>query len=435
MADTAEHYRIADLSLADWGRREIELAENEMPGLMEIRAIYGKSKPMRGARLAGCLSITIQTAVFIETMILLGAEVSFSSCNVVSSQDHACAALVASGVSIFAWKGETQEEYDWCMRQTLFAFPSKEPCNMLLDDGGDLNKLVHEHYPHLLPGIKGLSEETTTGITVLRHMLRNEELKIPVINVNDSVTKCKFDNLYGNRESLLDGLKRATDVMIAGKVAVVAGFGDVGKGSASSLRSLGARVIITEVDPINALQAAMEGYEVTTMEKACIEGQLFVTTTGCCDIITGEHFIHMKDDAILCNVGHFDVEIDVQWLKANAVSVVHIKPEVDRYLLSNGRHLILLANGRVANLGCANGHPSFVMSSSFSNQALAQIELWTAEPTLPVGIHRLSKQLDEQVARFHLKKLGVELTLLNKKQSDYLGIPIEGPYKADDYRY
>ncbi|KAL1928392.1 hypothetical protein VTP01DRAFT_2748 [Rhizomucor pusillus] len=428
------NYKVADISLAAFGRKEIELAEQEMPGLMAIREKYGPSQPLKGARIAGCLHMTIQTAVLIETLTALGAEVTWSSCNIFSTQDHAAAAIAATGVPVYAWKGETDEEFVWCIEQTLF-FPDGQPLNMILDDGGDLTNIVHTKYPHLLPGIKGLSEETTTGVHNLYKMVKNGTLKLPAINVNDSVTKSKFDNLYGCRESLVDGIKRATDVMIAGKVSVVAGYGDVGKGCAAALRAFGSRVIITEVDPINALQAAMEGYEVTTMEEAVKEGQIFVTTTGCRDIITGEHFSVMKDDAIVCNIGHFDVEIDVAWLKANAVECVNIKPQVDRFKMKNGNHIILLAEGRLVNLGCATGHPSFVMSNSFSNQVLAQIALWTQPGEWSVGVHVLPKKLDEEVARAHLGKLGVKLTQLTSVQSEYLSIPIEGPYKPDHYRY
>ncbi|ORE03446.1 adenosylhomocysteinase [Rhizopus microsporus var. microsporus] len=427
-------YKVADISLAAFGLKEIEIAENEMPGLMEIARKYGPLQPLKGARIAGCLHMTIQTAVLIRTLIALGAQVTWSSCNIFSTQDHAAAAIAASGVPVYAWKGETDEEFVWCIEQTLF-FPDGQPLNMILDDGGDLTNIVHEKYPHLIPGIKGLSEETTTGVHNLYKMFKNGKLKLPAINVNDSVTKSKFDNLYGCRESLVDGIKRATDVMIAGKVSVVAGYGDVGKGCAAALRAFGSRVIVTEVDPINALQASMEGYEVTTMEEAVQEAHIFVTTTGCRDIIVGRHFEAMKDDAIVCNIGHFDVEIDVAWLKANAASVVNIKPQVDRFTMKNGKHIILLAEGRLVNLGCATGHPSFVMSNSFCNQVLAQITLWTEPEKWTVGVHVLPKKLDEEVARFHLEKLGVKLTTLSDVQSEYLGIPAEGPYKPDHYRY
>uniref|UniRef100_A0A493TCV7 adenosylhomocysteinase n=1 Tax=Anas platyrhynchos platyrhynchos TaxID=8840 RepID=A0A493TCV7_ANAPP len=387
-------YKVADISLADWGRKAIEIAENEMPGLMKMREMYAASKPLKGARIAGCLHMTVQTAVLIETLIKLGAEVQWSSCNIFSTQDHAAAAIAKAGIPVFAWKGETDEEYLWCIEQTLY-FKDGQPLNMILDDGGDLTNLVHTKYPQLLKGIRGISEETTTGVHNLYKMKASGTLKVPAINVNDSVTKSKFDNLYGCRESLIDGIKRATDVMIAGKVAVVAGYGDVGKGCAQALRSFGARVIITEIDPINALQAAMEGYEVTTMEEACKEGNIFVTTTGCTDIVQGRHFEQMKDDAIVCNIGHFDVEVDAKWLNENAVEVVNVKPQVDRYTLRNGRHIILLAEGRLVNLGCAMGHPSFVMSNSFTNQVLAQIELWTNSDKYSVGVHFLPKKLDE----------------------------------------
>ncbi|ORZ12717.1 adenosylhomocysteinase [Absidia repens] len=427
-------YKVADISLAAFGRKEIEIAEPEMPGLMAIREKYGPSQPLKGARIAGCLHMTIQTAVLIETLTALGAEVTWSSCNIFSTQDHAAAAIAATGVPVYAWKGETDEEFVWCIKQTLF-FPDGKPLNMILDDGGDLTNIVHDEYPELLAGIKGLSEETTTGVHNLYKMMKNGTLKLPSINVNDSVTKSKFDNLYGCRESLVDGIKRATDVMIAGKVSVVAGYGDVGKGCAAALRAFGSRVLVTEVDPINALQAAMEGYEVTTMEEAVKEGQIYVTTTGCRDIITGAHFEQMKDDAIVCNIGHFDIEIDVNWIKTNAASVVNIKPQVDRFLLKNGRHVILLAEGRLVNLGCATGHPSFVMSNSFSNQVLAQIALWTQPEQWTVGVHVLPKKLDEEVARAHLGKLDVKLSELTPVQSDYLSIPVEGPYKPDHYRY
>ncbi|OUM58899.1 hypothetical protein PIROE2DRAFT_69921 [Piromyces sp. E2] len=428
-------YKVADINLADFGRKELDIAENEMPGLMTLRKKYGPSQPLKGARICGCLHMTIQTAMLIETLTALGAEVAWSSCNIFSTQDHAAAAIAATGVPVFAWKGETDEEYIWCIEQTLFAFKDNKPLNMILDDGGDLTALVHEKHPELLAGINGISEETTTGVHKLYRMFKEGKLKVPAINVNDSVTKSKFDNLYGCRESLIDGIKRATDVMIAGKICVVAGYGDVGKGCAAALRGMGARVLITEVDPINALQAAMEGYEVTTMEEAASQGNIFVTTTGDCQIITGDHFPKMKDDAIVCNIGHFDCEIDVAWLKANAVSVINVKPQVDRYTLSNGHRIILLAEGRLVNLGCATGHPSFVMSNSFTNQVLAQIALWTDIKSYPLGVHMLPKKLDEEVAAAHLEKLGVKLTKLTQQQSEYLGVPIEGPFKPDHYRY
>jgi adenosylhomocysteinase len=427
-------YKVADISLAEAGRKDIILSENEMPGLMKLREMYGESKPLKGARIAGCLHMTTQTAVLIETLTALGAEVTWSSCNIFSTQDEAAAAIAVTGVPVYAWKGETDEEYMWCVEQTIF-FPDGKPLNMILDDGGDLTNLVHEKYPELLAGIKGVSEETTTGVHNLYKMLEAGKLKMPAINVNDSVTKSKFDNLYGCRESLLDGIKRATDVMIAGKTAVVAGYGDVGKGCAQALRAFGARVLITEIDPINALQAAMEGYEVTTMDEAVKEAMIFVTATGCMGIIEPKHFQQMKDDAIVCNIGHFDCEIDVAWLKANAKSVMNIKPQVDRYEMASGNHVILLAEGRLVNLGCATGHLFFVMSNSFSNQVFAQIELWTKADKYNIGVHFLPKALDEQVAAAHLDKLGVKLTKLSDNQSKYLGIPAAGPFKPEHYRY
>nr|AAQ96656.1 adenosylhomocysteinase [Branchiostoma belcheri tsingtauense] len=426
-------YKVADLSLAEFGRKEIDLAEHGMPGLMMMRAKYGKDKPLKGARIAGCLHMTIQTAVLIETLKELGAEVTWSSCNIFSTQDHAAAAMAKAGVPVYAWKGETDEEYMWCVEQTIY-FPDGKPLNMILDDGGDLTNLVHTKYPKLLEEIKGLSEETTTGVHNPYKMMAKGELKCPAINVNDSVTKSKFDNLYGCRESLVDGIKRATDIMLAGKVAVVAGYGDVGKGSAQSLRAFGARVLITEIDPINALQAAMEGYQVTTMDEACKLGNIFVTATGCADIITAKHFQEMKEDAIVCNIGHFDCELEVKWLNENAKKDT-IKPQVDRYTLPSGRHIILLAEGRLVNLGCATGHPSFVMSNSFTNQVLAQIELWTKPDQYKIGVFVLPKKLDEEVAEAHLEQLGVKLTKLTDDQAGYLGIPKEGPYKPDFYRY
>jgi len=427
-------YKVADISLADWGRKEITLAENEMPGLMHLREKYGPSKPLKGAKIAGCLHMTIQTAVLIETLLELGADVTWSSCNIFSTQDHAAAAIAARGVPVYAWKGETDEEYVWCIEQTL-VFPDGQPLNLILDDGGDLTNLVHEKYPQYLEGIKGVSEETTTGVHNLYKMAKKGLLKVPAINVNDSVTKSKFDNLYGCRESLVDGIKRATDIMLAGKVAMVAGYGDVGKGSAQSLRGFGCRVIITEVDPINALQAAMEGYEVTTVEDCVERCNIFVTTTGCKDILTGKHFMMMKNDAIVCNIGHFDCEIQVKWLEDNCKQKTNIKPQVDKYTLANGKNLILLAEGRLVNLGCAMGHPSFVMSASFSNQVLAQIELWCHNDKYSVAVHMLSKKLDEEVARSHLGALAIKLTTLSPEQSDYLGLPVDGPYKPDHYRY
>lgn len=379
--------------------------------------------------------MTIQTAVLIETLAALGAEITWSSCNIFSTQDHAAAAIAATGIPVFAWKGESEEEYNWCMEQTIAGFAGGQPLNMILDDGGDLTRMVHEKYSQYLQGIRGISEETTTGVHHLYKAFREGTLKVPAINVNDSVTKSKFDNFYGCRESLVDGIKRATDVMLAGKVAVVAGYGDVGKGCAESLRSYGARVVVTEIDPINALQAAMAGFEVTTMEDAVARGNVFVTTTGNRDIITGNHFVEMPEDAIVCNIGHFDIEIDVAWLKANAKSVVNIKPQVDRYTMASGRHIILLAEGRLVNLGCATGHPSFVMSCSFSNQVLAQIALWTTPEKFPLGVHMLPKELDEEVARAHLAQLNVKLTTLTETQSKYLDILVEGPYKPEHYRY
>ncbi|XP_031343076.1 adenosylhomocysteinase-like, partial [Photinus pyralis] len=425
-------YKVADISLAEWGRKEMSLAEIEMPGLMSIREKYGAQKPLKGAKIAGCLHMTIQTAVLIETLLELGAEVQWSSCNIFSTQDHAAAAIAKRGVRVFAWKGETDEEYIWCIEQTLI-FPDGKPFNLILDDGGDLTNLVHTKYPEYLKECRGISEETTTGVHNLYKMFNENVLKVPAINVNDSVTKSKFDNLYGCRESLTDGIKRATNIMLAGKVCVVAGYGDVGKGCAQSLRAFGGRVIITEIDPIIALQAAMEGYEVTTMEEASKEGQIFVTTTGCKDIIRAEHFMNMRNDSIVCNIGHFDCEIDVLWLEKNAKKKVNIKPQVDHYELPNGNHIILLAEGRLVNLGCAMGHPSFVMSNSFTNQVLAQIELWTKPGQFPIGVHMLPKKLDEEVAALHLNHLGVKLTKLTDEQAKYLGVPVSGPFKPTHY--
>ena len=430
-------YKVADIELAEWGRKEIRLAENEMPGLMALRKKYAASKPLAGARIAGCLHMTIQTAVLIETLVELGAEVQWSSCNKFSTQDHAAAAIAAAGVPVYAWKGETDAEYDWCIEQTLY-FKDGQPLNLIVDDGGDLTMMVHSpKYASLLPGIKGLSEETTTGVHRLYQMAERGELKVPAINVNDSVTKSKFDNLYGCRESLADGIKRATDIMVAGKVVVVAGYGDVGKGCAHSMRSYGARVLITEIDPICALQAAMEGFEVVTMDEAASRGGIFVTTTGCCDIITIEHLKKMKNDAIVCNIGHFDCEINVADLEAfPGIKKEQIKPLVDRYLFPDGHAVILLAEGRLVNLGCATGHPSFVMSNSFSNQVIAQIALWTRNGEYPSGqVRVLPKELDEEVARLHLDAVGAKLTRLTQKQADYLGVPVDGPYKPDFYRY
>ncbi|XP_063239960.1 adenosylhomocysteinase [Bacillus rossius redtenbacheri] len=428
-------FKVADMGLAEWGRKEIMLAEEEMPGLMALRAEQGAAKPLKGARIAGCLHMTVQTAVLIETLLELGAEVQWSSCNIFSTQDHAAAAMAQRGVPVYAWKGMTDDEYVWCIEQTL-VFADGKPLNLILDDGGDLTNLVHTKYPQYLGECRGLSEETTTGVHNLYKMLKEGKLRVPAINVNDSVTKSKFDNLYGCRESLIDGIKRATDVMLAGKVAVVAGYGDVGKGCAQSLRAFGARVLVTEVDPINALQAAMEGYEVTTMDEACKEGRIFVTATGCSDVVQPQHFLEMQNDAIVCNIGHFDCEIDVAWLEKNSVEKVNIKPQVDRYKLRSGRHVILLAEGRLVNLGCATGHSSFVMSNSFTNQVLAQIELWTRPPGhYAVGVHVLPKKLDEKVAALHLAHLNVKLTKLSPRQATYLGIPEGGPFKPDHYRY
>ncbi len=437
MTAKGTHYRVADMSqgMIDWGRKEIEIAENEMPGLMALRKEYGLSQPLAGARIAGCLHMTIQTAVLIETLVALGAKVRWSSCNIFSTQDHAASAIAAKGIPVYAWKGMTEAEFDWCIEQTL-VFDDHKPLNMILDDGGDLTKMVHEKYPQYLEGIRGISEETTTGVHRLYKMFEEKLLKTPAFNVNDSVTKSKFDNLYGCRESLIDGIKRATDVMVAGKVAVVAGYGDVGKGCAQSLSHMGARVLITEIDPICALQAAMEGYEVVTMEEAAPIGDIFVTATGCCDVITEKHFLEMKNESILCNIGHFDSEIRIAWLENHPeVKEVNIKPQVDRFILPNGRSLIVLARGRLVNLGCATGHPSFVMSNSFTNQVLAQIELWKNAQKYKVGIYTLPKKLDEKVARLHLSKLNVKLTQLSKDQAQYLNIPVEGPYKPEYYRY
>ncbi len=446
--ETELPYKVVDCSpeeferLAAWGRKEITLAENEMPGLMALREKHGKDKPLAGARVAGCLHMTIQTAVLIETLVELGAEVTWSSCNIFSTQDHAACAMAQAGIPVYAWKGMSEEDFNWCIEQTLM-FPSGKPLNLILDDGGDLTAMVHDKTPEYLEDIRGLSEETTTGVHRLYQMHEQGKLKVPAINVNDSVTKSKFDNLYGCRESLADGIKRATDIMIAGKVIVIAGYGDVGKGCAHSMSGLGARVIVTEIDPINALQAAMEGYEVMTMEDAALEGNIFVTTTGNRDIVTGEHMSKMQDDSIVCNIGHFDLEIDMAWLEgevaAGRASVDRIKPAevgaVDKYTLKSGRSILILAEGRLVNLGCATGHPSFVMSNSFTNQVLAQLALWNETDSYPLGVHVLPKLLDEEVARLHLEKLGVRLTTMTETQSDYIGIPVEGPYKPDYYRY
>ena len=434
--DIPMKYKVADMSLADWGRKEIQLAENEMPGLMALRKKYGRTKPLKGARIAGCLHMTIQTAVLIETLTKLGAEVTWSSCNKFSTQDHAAAAIAATGVPVYAWKGMSDAEFDWCIEQTV-VFPDGKPLNMILDDGGDLTILMHKpKYAEMMKGVKGISEETTTGVHRLYQMLEKKQLKVPAINVNDSVTKSKFDNLYGCRESLADGIKRATDVMIAGKVVVVAGYGDVGKGCAHSMRSYGARVIVTEIDPICALQAAMEGFQVMSMDDAAPQGNIFVTTTGCCDIVMAKHMEKMPNDAIVCNIGHFDVEIDVAGLEAfKGIKKINIKPLVDKYTFPDGHSIILLAEGRLVNLGCATGHPSFVMSNSFTNQVLAQIALWTEPEKFPIGVHMLPKKLDEEVARLHLEQIGVKLTKLTAKQAKYLGIPTDGPYKPEHYRY
>ncbi|PSK92774.1 adenosylhomocysteinase [Taibaiella chishuiensis] len=433
--DLSLPYKVADISLAEWGRKEIRLAEAEMPGLMSLRAEYGAQKPLKGARIAGCLHMTIQTAVLIETLTELGAEVRWSSCNIFSTQDHAAAAIAATGVPVFAWKGETNEEAEWCIEQTLFFGAEDKPLNMILDDGGDLTNIVFDKYPELIAGIKGLSEETTTGVHRLYERMAKGTLPMPAININDSVTKSKFDNKYGCRESLVDAIRRATDVMMAGKVAVVAGFGDVGKGSADSLRGAGARVIVTEIDPICALQAAMEGFEVKKMNDAIKEADIVVTTTGCRDIINGEHFKLMKDKAIVCNIGHFDIEIDMEWLNTNYGHTKDtIKPQVDLYNI-DGKEVIVLAEGRLVNLGCATGHPSFVMSNSFTNQVLAQLELWQHSDKYENKVYVLPKHLDEKVARLHLAKIGVELDILTDAQSSYLGLSKEGPFKPEMYRY
>jgi adenosylhomocysteinase len=435
MQDTKLKYKVKDISLAAWGRKEIELAEAEMPGLMALREEYGKSKPLTGARIAGCLHMTIQTAVLIETLKELGAEVAWSSCNIFSTQDHAAAAIAESGVPVFAWKGETEEEYDWCIKQTLYAFGDDKPLTMILDDGGDLTNMVLDNYPELAQNLVGISEETTTGVHRLYERMTKGTLPVPAINVNDSVTKSKFDNKYGCRESLVDAIRRATDLMLAGKVAVVAGYGDVGKGSAQSLRGAGVRVIITEIDPICALQAAMDGFEVKKMVNAVPEANILVTATGNRDVITSEHFKLMNDKTIVCNIGHFDNEIDVAWLKNHfGETRIQIKPQVDLYNV-DGKDIILLAEGRLVNLGCATGHPSFVMSNSFSNQVLAQIELWANKDKYKNEVYTLPKHLDEKVAMLHLKKIGVELDALNQQQADYIGVSINGPYKPDYYRY
>ena len=429
-------YKVKDISLADWGRKEIKLAEAEMPGLMALREEYSKTKPLKGARIAGCLHMTIQTAVLIETLVDLGAEVTWSSCNIFSTQDHAAAAIAAAGIPVYAWKGMNEEEFMWCIDQTVFFGDKNEPLNMILDDGGDLTQLILDKYPELYKGIKGISEETTTGVHRLYELAKQGKLPVPCINVNDSVTKSKFDNKYGCRESCVDAIRRAPDVMIAGKVAVVAGFGDVGKGSADSLKGAGARVIVTEIDPICALQAAMEGYEVKKMDDAVKEADIVVTTTGCKDIVTGKHFLAMKDKTIVCNIGHFDIEIDMAWLNKNYGHTKDtVKPQVDLYTLEGNKQVIVLAEGRLVNLGCATGHPSFVMSNSFTNQVLAQLELWINAQAYEKKVYMLPKHLDEKVARLHLKKIGVELDVLTPSQSEYLGISASGPYKPEYYRY
>ncbi len=425
-------YKVADIALAEWGRKEIAIAETEMPGLMALREEYRASQPLAGARIAGCLHMTIQTAVLIETLIALGAEIRWSSCNIFSTQDHAAAAMAAAGIPVFAWKGETEEEFWWCIDQTIFGPDGWRP-NMILDDGGDLTAVMHEKYADLLDDVRGISEETTTGVKRLYDMVSDGTLKCPAINVNDSVTKSKFDNLYGCRDSLVDGIKRATDVMIAGKVAVVCGYGDVGKGCAQSLRGLGATVWVTEIDPICALQAAMEGFRVVTMEQAASEADIFVTATGNVDVITHEHMLRMKNEAIVCNIGHFDSEIDIASLRDYQWD--NIKPQVDHVVFGDGKRLIVLAEGRLVNLGCATGHPSFVMSNSFTNQVLAQIELWQNPKNYDNQVYVLPKHLDEKVARLHLEKLGVALTELTSEQAAYIGVPSEGPYKPDHYRY
>ena len=435
-----QNYKVADLSLAEWGRKEIAIAETEMPGLMALRKEYGQSKPLQGARIAGCLHMTVQTAVLIETLTELGAEVTWTSCNIFSTQDHAAAAVAKSGVPVFAWKGETEEEYNWCIEQQLVAFKGGKAPNLLLDDGGDLTQVVHAKYPQMFEGadgIRGLSEETTTGVHRLYEMEKKGTLATVAINVNDAVTKSKFDNLYGCRESLIDGIKRATDVMIAGKIAVVCGYGDVGKGCAQALQGFGARVVITEIDPICALQAAMEGFEVKTMEDVAARGDIFVTATGCSDVITGEHMKQMKNEAIVCNIGHFDSEIQMSWLENNPeIREENIKPQVDHFIFPDGKRITVLARGRLVNLGCATGHPSFVMSNSFSNQVLAQLSLWTESTKYQKGkVYVLPKHLDEKVAALHLGQLGARLTRLTSAQAGYLGIPVEGPFKPDYYRY
>jgi adenosylhomocysteinase len=435
MTATQLKYKVKDINLADWGRKEIELAEAEMPGLMALREEFGASQPLKGARIAGCLHMTIQTAVLIETLAALGAEVTWSSCNIFSTQDHAAAAIAAAGIPVFAWKGQTAEEFDWCIEQTLFAFEEGKPLNMILDDGGDLTNMVLDQYPELVADIRGISEETTTGVHRLYERMAKGTLPLPSINVNDSVTKSKFDNKYGCKESLVDAIRRATDVMLAGKVALVAGYGDVGKGSAASLQGAGCRVIVSEIDPICALQAAMDGFEVKKSIKAVKEANIVVTATGNVGIIREEHFRAMKDKTIVCNIGHFDTEIDMAWLNGTYGNTkVEIKPQVDKYTVE-GKDLIVLAEGRLVNLGCATGHPSFVMSNSFTNQVLAQLELWTNHSNYENKVYVLPKHLDEKVARLHLGKIGVELEELSQEQADYIGVKVEGPFKAEHYRY
>ncbi|MCH2234620.1 MAG: adenosylhomocysteinase [Crocinitomicaceae bacterium] len=437
MSDTTERmkYKVKDISLADWGRKEIRIAEAEMPGLMSLREEYGDSKPLAGARIAGCLHMTIQTAVLIETLVELGADVTWSSCNIFSTQDHAAAAIAAAGIPVYAWKGMNEEEFDWCIEQTLFSFKDGQPLNMILDDGGDLTNMVFDRFPELTKDIKGLSEETTTGVHRLYERMKNGTLVMPAINVNDSVTKSKFDNKYGCKESLVDAIRRATDTMMAGKVAVVCGYGDVGKGSAASLQGAGARVIVTEIDPICALQAAMDGFEVRKLESVVDKVDIVVTTTGNKDIVQGHHFEAMRDKTIVCNIGHFDNEIDMAWLNDKYGSTkTEIKPQVDMYTL-NGNDIIVLAEGRLVNLGCATGHPSFVMSNSFTNQTLAQIELWNNSDNYENEVYMLPKHLDEKVAKLHLAKVGAELTELREEQADYIGVKVEGPYKPEHYRY
>ncbi len=435
MIETRVNYKVKDISLADWGRKEIRLAEAEMPGLMAIREEFGPSQPLKGARVAGCLHMTIQTAVLIETLVHLGAQVTWSSCNIFSTQDHAAAAVAAAGIPVFAWKGMTAEEFDWCIEQTLFFGEDRQPLNMILDDGGDLTNMVLDKYPEMVAGIRGISEETTTGVHRLYERMRKGTLPLPAININDSVTKSKFDNKYGCKESAVDAVRRATDVMMAGKVAVVAGYGDVGKGTAESFRGAGARVVVTEIDPICALQAAMDGFQVMKMDNAAKIGDIFITATGNKDIIVERHFRAMKDKAIVCNIGHFDTEIDMAWLNKNyGRSKVEVKPQVDLYEIE-GKQVILLAEGRLVNLGCATGHPSFVMSNSFTNQMLAQIELWTNHGSYENKVYTLPKHLDEKVARLHLAKVGAELDTLNSDQAEYIGVTPEGPFKSEWYRY